>query len=87
MSTLNSMEGIIFSLLAGILFAISWVDFHTFQIPLIFIIVGSVVVIYGVIIGEINYKTAIYGVIVGSVIPLLLIWFIFLITKRQGMGY
>ena len=87
MSTLNSMEGIIFSLLAGILFAISWVDFHTFQIPLIFIIVGSVVVIYGVIAGEINYKTAIYGVIVGSVIPLLLIWFIFLITKRQGMGY
>ena len=87
MSTLNSMEGIIFSLLAGILFAISWVDFHTFQIPLIFIIVGSVVVIYGVITGEINYKTAIYGVIVGSVIPLLLIWFIFLITKRQGMGY
>ena len=76
-----------FSLLAGILFAISWVDFHTFQIPLIFIIVGSVVVIYGVITGEINYKTAIYGVIVGSVIPLLLIWFIFLITKRQGMGY
>ena len=63
MSTLNSMEGIIFSLLAGILFAISWVDFHTFQIPLIFIIVGSIVVIYGVITGEINYKTAIYGVL------------------------
>ena len=55
MSNLNSMEGIIFSLLAGILFAISWVDFHTFQIPLIFIIVGSVVVLYGVIAGEINY--------------------------------
>ena len=87
MNTLNSMEGIIFSLLSGILFAISWVDYHTFQIPLLFIIVGSVVVIYGVIAGEINYETAIYGVIVGSVIPLLLIWFIFLITKRQGMGY
>ena len=87
LSTLNSMEGIIFSLLAGILFAISWVDFHTFQIPLIFIIVGSIVVIYGIIAGEINYKMAIYGVIVGSVIPLLLIWVIFLITKRQGMGY
>ncbi len=86
-STLNSMEGIIFSLLAGILFATSWVDLHTFQIPLIFIIAGSIVVIYGVIAGAINYKSAIYGVIVGSVIPLLLIWFIFLITKRQGMGY
>ena len=87
MSTLNSMEGIIFSLLAGILFATSWVDLHTFQIPLIFIIAGSIVVIYGVIAGTINYKSAIYGVIVGSVIPLILIWFIFLITKRQGMGY
>ena len=86
MSTLNSMEGIIFSLLAGILFAISWVDFTHFRFHL-FLLLGSVVVIYGVITGEINYKTAIYGVIVGSVIPLLLIWFIFLITKRQGMGY
>ena len=44
------MEGIIFSLLAGILFAMSLI--FTFQIPLIFIIVGSVVVIYGVIAGN-----------------------------------
>ena len=87
MGTLNSMEGIIFSLLAGILFAISWVDFRTFQIPLIFIIVGSIIVLYGVVIGTFNHKNAIYGVIVGSLIPLALIWLIFLITKRQGMGY
>ena len=85
--SLQPMEGIIFGLLAGILFAISWVDFHTFQIPLIFIIVGSIIVLYGVLVGVINYKTATYGVIVGSVIPLALIWLIFLITKRQGMGY
>ena len=85
--SLQPMEGIIFGLLAGILFAISWVDFHTFQIPLIFIIVGSIIVLYGVLVGVINYKMATYGVIVGSVIPLALIWLIFLITKRQGMGY
>ena len=87
MGTLNSMEGIIFSLLAGILFAISWVDFRTFQIPLIFIIVGSIIVSYGIVFGTFDLKTAIYGVIVGSLIPLTLIWLIFLITKRQGMGY
>ena len=34
--SLPPMEGTIFALLAGILFAISWIDFHTFQIPLIF---------------------------------------------------
>ena len=87
MNTLDPMEGIVFSLLAGLLFAISWVDFYTFQIPLIFIVVGSIIVLYGVLVGTFNYKTAIYGVIVGSLIPLTLIWLIFLITKRQGMGY
>ena len=85
--SLQPMEAVIFSLLAGLLFAISWVDFHTFQIPLLFILVGSLIVLYGVAIGTLHYKTAFYGVLVGSIIPLALIWIIFLITKRQGMGY
>ena len=85
--SLQAMEGIIFGLLAGILFAISWVDFHTYKIHRFFILVGSFVVLYGVFAGVNNYKTATYGVVVGSVIPLILIWLISLITKRQGMGY
>jgi len=84
---LQPMEGTIFALLAGILFAISWIDFHTYQIPLLFVIVGSVIVIFGVISGVVTLKSAIYGVLVGSVIPLTLIGLIYLITKRQGMGY
>ena len=85
--TLQPMDGTIFALLAGILFAISWIDFHTYQIPLIFIIVGSVIVIFGVLFDVASLKSAIYGVLVGSVIPLTLIGLTYLITKRQGMGY
>ena len=84
---LQPMEGTIFALLSGILFAISWIDFHTYQIPLLFVIVGSVIVIFGVISGVVTLKSAIYGVLVGSVIPLTLIGLTYLITKRQGMGY
>ena len=84
---LQPMEGTIFALLSGILFAISWIDFHTYQIPLLFVIVGSVIVIFGVISDVVTLKSAIYGVLVGSVIPLTLIGLTYLITKRQGMGY
>ena len=85
--TLQPMDGTIFALLAGILFAISWIDFHTYQIPLLFVIVGSVIVIFGVLFGVTTFKSSIYGVLVGSVIPLTLIGLTYLITKRQGMGY
>ena len=84
---LQPMNGTIFALLAGILFAISWIDFHTYQIPLLLIIVGSVIVIFGVLFGVTTFKSSIYGVLVGSVIPLTLIGLTYLITKRQGMGY
>ena len=85
--TLQPMDGTVFALLAGILFAISWIDFHTYQIPLLFVIVGSVIVIFGVLFGVTTFKSSIYGVLVGSVIPLTLIGLTYLITKRQGMGY
>ena len=38
---LQPMEGTIFALISGILFAISWIDFHTFQIPFLLIIVSE----------------------------------------------
>ena len=84
---LQPMEGTIFALISGILFAISWIDFHTFQIPLLLIIVSGVAAIFGVLYGTINFKSAVYGVVVGSIIPLALIGLTYLITKRQGMGY
>ena len=85
--SLQPMEGTVFALISGILFAISWIDFKTFQIPLILIIVGSIIVIFGVIFKLTSIKSAIYGVLVGSIIPLALIGLTYLITKRQGMGY
>ena len=84
---LQPMEGTIFALISGILFAISWIDFHTFQIPLLLIIVSGIAAIFGVLYGAINFKSAVYGVVVGSIIPLALIGLTYLITKRQGMGY
>tara|TARA_Y100000748_G_scaffold189773_1_gene158869 strand:- start:645 stop:1124 length:480 start_codon:yes stop_codon:yes gene_type:complete len=81
------MEATIFALISGILFAISWIDFYTFQIPLLFIIVSGFASIFGVFYGTISFKSALYGVVVGSLIPLALIGLTYLITKRQGMGY
>ena len=85
--SLQPMEGTIFALIAGILFAISWIDFKTYQIPLLLIIVSSIVAIFGVLFKLTSLKSAIYGVIVGSIIPLALIGLTYLITKRQGMGF
>jgi len=85
--SLQPMEGTIFALIAGILFAISWIDLNTYQIPLLFIIVGAVAAIFGVLFGMSSLKSAVFGVIVGSIIPLALIGLTYLITKRQGMGY
>jgi len=85
--SLQPMEGTIFALIAGILFAISWIDLNTYQIPLLFIIVGAVAAIFGILFGMTSLKSAAYGVVVGSIIPLTLIGLTYLITKRQGMGY
>ena len=85
--SLQPMDGTIFALIAGILFAISWIDFNTYQIPLLFIIVSAIVAIFGVLFELTSIKSAVYGVVVGSIIPLTLIGLTYLITKRQGMGY
>ena len=84
---LEPMEGTIFALISGILFAISWIDFHTFKIPSLLVVVSGIAAIFGVLYGTINFRSAVYGVVVGSIIPLALIGLTYLITKRQGMGY
>ena len=80
-------EAGIFSLLFSILAGIALVDYMTFQIPLIFILAGIVLAIAGVAFKVIFLTAAIWGIFVGAVIPLIIMSVLWIITKRQGMGY
>ena len=80
-------EAGLFSLLFSILSGIALVDYMTFQIPLIFILAGIVLAIAGVAFKVIFLTAAIWGIFVGAVIPLIIMSVLWIITKRQGMGY
>ena len=80
-------EAIIFSIIALILTGISVIDFHTFEIPLIFIIIGVVASIAGILLKVIFLSAAFWGIFVGALIPLAIMLILWAITKRQGMGY
>ena len=86
-SNLPVAEAGIFSLLFSILAGIAMVDYMTFQIPLIFILTGIVLAIAGVAFKVIFLTAAIWGIFVGAVIPLIIMSVLWIITKRQGMGY
>ena len=86
-SNLNSKESIIFVLIFGVLSGLSFVDMYTFQIPFIFIISGIIFSIMGIYFDVIHLSDAVWGVFVGSVIPFTIMGSLWLITKRQGMGY
>ena len=86
-SNLPVAEAGIFSLLFSILAGIAIVDYMTFQIPLIFILTGIVLAIAGVAFKVIFLTAAIWGIFVGAVIPLIIMSVLWIITKRQGMGY
>ena len=73
----------LFSILAGI----ALVDYMTFQIPLVFILAGIVLTIAGVAFKVIFLTAALWGIFVGAVIPLIIMGVLWIITKRQGMGY
>ena len=80
-------EAIIFSIIALILTGISVIDFHTFEIPLIFIIIGVAASIAGIVLRVILLSAAFWGIFVGALIPLAIMLILWAITKRQGMGY
>ena len=82
-----SSEATIFSLLAPILVAVSWVDLWTFQIPLIFMIAGAVISVAGILFELTTLNDAFWGFMVGSIVPLVLMGVTYLFTKRQGMGF
>ena len=79
-------EAVIFSIIALTLAGISVIDFHTFEIPLIFIIVGVVASIAGILL-KVILSAAFWGIFVGALIPLAIMLILWAITKRQGMGY
>jgi len=84
---LEMPEAIIFSIIAMSLAGISIIDLHTFQIPLIFIIVGLTASIAGILFKVIFLSSALWGIFVGAFIPLAIMLILWSITKRQGMGY
>ena len=84
---LGKEEAIIFSIIALTLAGISVIDFHTFEIPLIFIIIGVVASIAGILLKVILLSSAFWGIFVGALIPMAIMLILWSITKRQGMGY
>ena len=80
-------EAIIFSIIALTLAGVSVIDFHTFEIPLIFIIIGVFASIAGVLLKVILLSSAFWGIFVGALIPMAIMLILWSITKRQGMGY
>ncbi len=84
---LSMPEAFVFSLVSMILAGISVIDYHTFQFPLIFIIIGIVATLFGILFDVIFLSAALWGIFVGAFIPLVIMGMLWMITKRQGMGY
>ena len=84
---LSMPEAFVFSLVSMTLAGISVIDYHTFQIPLIFIIIGIVATLFGILFDVIFLSAALWGIFVGAFIPLGIMGMLWMLTKRQGMGY
>tara|TARA_Y100000813_G_scaffold197188_1_gene182003 strand:- start:42 stop:683 length:642 start_codon:yes stop_codon:yes gene_type:complete len=80
-------DAIIFSTITIALVGISIIDLFTMQIPLIFILIGLLAILLSIIKKSIYISSAVYGIFVGAIIPVLIMGLLWLITKRQGMGY
>ena len=86
-NNLSYKESIFFVLIFGVLSGLSFVDFFTYKIPRIFIFFGIIFLILGFYFNIIYLDEALWGVLVGAAIPLVIMAFLWLITKRQGMGF
>lgn len=80
-------EAIIFASIVSILLGISIVDYYTFQIPFLFIVMGVMFAIAGIYFNLIYFSSALWGIFVGAIIPLIIMGLTWMITKRQGMGF
>ena len=86
-STLSFYDSLIFIMLFGVLSGLSIIDMYTFQIPVLFIAFGTLILILGLFFKIVPILSAFWGVFVGAFIPLLIMGSLWLVTKRQGMGY
>ena len=86
-SNLSFYDSLIFIMLFGVLSGLSIIDMYTFQIPVLFIAFGILILILGLFFKIVPILSAFWGVFVGAFIPLLIMGSLWLVTKRQGMGY
>ena len=84
---LSLFDAVIFSVITTILIGIAFVDFYTMQIPLALILIGIGCVLISIFKKSIYLSSAVYGIFVGAIIPLMIMGLLWLITKRQGMGF
>ena len=80
-------DAVIFSLMVSTLIGIAFVDYHTMQIPLLLILFGIGIIIVSIFKKSIYISSALWGIFVGGIIPLMIVGALWLITKRQGMGF
>ena len=80
-------DAVIFSLMVSTLIGIAFVDYHNMQIPLIFILFGIAIITVSIFKKSIYISSALWGIFVGAIIPLMIVGSLWLITKRQGMGF
>ena len=84
---LSLFDAVIFSVITTILIGIAFVDFYTMQIPLALILIGIGCILISIFKKSIYLSSAVYGIFVGAIIPLMIMGLLWLITKRQGMGF
>ena len=86
-SSLPTSEAIIFGLIVNVLIGISLIDYNTMQIPLVFILIGLVTILASNFVKIVSLSSILWGIFVGACIPLIIVGTLWLITKRQGMGF
>jgi prepilin signal peptidase PulO-like enzyme (type II secretory pathway) len=86
-NNLNYYDSLVFVMIFGALSGLSIVDMYTFQIPTIFIVFGIFILFTATYFEIIPFMNALWGVFVGALIPLFIMGSLWLVTKRQGMGF
>ena len=86
-NSLNIQNALVFAGISSILIGIGFVDLNTFQIPFAFVIAGVLIVLIALLGEVIPISSFLWGIFVGAVIPLIIMGGMWMITKRQGMGF
>tara|TARA_Y100001970_G_scaffold63041_1_gene80613 strand:- start:3532 stop:4176 length:645 start_codon:yes stop_codon:yes gene_type:complete len=86
-SNLDKPEAMVFILIVTSLISISIIDYQTFQVPLVFIFIGMVAIMIGLLYKVMYLSASLWGIFVGAVIPCAIMLLMWMITKRQGMGF